>query len=213
MPNFKAVIFDWDGTLFDSVKYALKVYRKQFKSLGLPDVHWRNFRKEFMADYHKYYASKGVPPSAFDDIDKEWIRLYDAESKNLKLFPGAKRMLSALKRRGIKMAIVSNGSRPRILRELKAHGIGHYFGAVVTGDDIPEFKPSPKGVIYALGELRVRPADALYVGDMADDLLAGKRAGTKTAAVACGIHTVTRLVEEKPDYVMKDATGVLQLFK
>ena len=213
MADFKAVVFDWDGTLFDSVKYALKVYQRQFKMLGLPEVHWRNFREEFMADYHKYYASKGIPPSAFKDIDGEWMRLYESESRSLKLFHGAKRLLAELKRRRIKMAIVSNGSRGRILRELDTHKVRHYFGAIVTGNDIPEFKPSPKGIIFALGELRVRPKDAIYVGDMADDILAGRRAGTKTAAVASGIHTVRRLLKEKPDYLMHDVTGIHQVLR
>lgn len=212
MAKFKAVIFDWDGTLFDSIRYALVIYQKLFRALGVNDVHWRNFRKEFKADYHKYYAEKGVPPSAFNDVDRLWIQLYEAGSKKLKLMPGAKRLLATLRKKGVKLAIVSNGSRRRILDELERNNVRHYFGAVVTGDDIPEFKPSPKGVVYALGELRVRPSDALYVGDMADDLVAGRRAGTKTAAVFCGIHTRERLLEEKPDYCFGKVSELSALF-
>ena len=213
MAKIRAVIFDWDGTLFDSIKYALTVYRRLFNLMSIPDVHWRNFREEFRADYHKYYAEKGIPPEAFDEVDREWIRLYGAGSGRLKLMPGAKRVLAGLKKKGMKIGLVSNGSRGRILDELEKHGIRHYFGAIVTGDDIPEFKPSPKGVAYALGELWVKPKEARYVGDMADDLEAGKRAGTKTAAVASGIHTVKRLLREKPDFLMADVRGILQLFE
>ena len=209
--RFKAILFDWDGTLFDSIRYALTVYQRLFKSLGLHEDTWKKFREEFKADYHKYYESKGIPRSAFKEVDREWMRLYESGSRELKLIHGTKGLLSLLKRKKIKIAMVSNGSKGRILDELKKHGIRSYFSAVVTGDDIPEFKPSPKGIIYALGELRVRPKDALYVGDMADDIIAGRRAGVKTAAVATGIHTVKRLLKEKPDYLMKDARGVFQL--
>lgn len=211
MPDFKAVLFDWDGTLFDSTKYALTVYQRLFKMLGIHDDHWKKFREEFKADYHEYYASKGIPRSAYEEVDREWIRLYGLWSSRLKLVRGAKRLLSTLRKKRIRMAIVSNGSRKRILRELEQHGVRKYFGAIVTGDDIPEFKPSPKGLIFALGELRVKPKDALYVGDMADDILAGRRAGTKTAAVSTGIHTMKRLLKTKPDYLMKDVTGIIQV--
>jgi len=213
MAKFKAVIFDWDGTLFDSIRYALVVYRELFKELGIADIHWKKFREEFKADYHKYYEEKGVPPSAFKEVDRLWIELYEAGEKKLKLMPGVKRLLAALKRRKVKIGLVSNGSKGRIVRELKQNGIFNCFGVIVTGGDIPEFKPSPKGVVFACGALKVRPRDALYVGDMADDLVAGRRAGTKTAAVASGIHTVKRLLREKPDYLMHDATGVLQLLQ
>jgi len=211
MQKFRAVIFDWDGTLFDSTKYALTVYRRLFKFMGIDDLHWKSFREEFCADYHKYYASKGIPHSEFERVDNEWMRLYESGSKDLRLVRGAKKLLADLKRKKVKMAIVSNGSRGRILEELGRLGARHYFGAVVTGDDIPEFKPSPKGVIYALGELRVRPPEAIYIGDMAEDLIAGRRAGTKTAAVFNGIHTKGRLLKEKPDYCFEKVTEIGRL--
>lgn len=211
MGEFKAVIFDWDGTLFDSIKYELGVYRRLFKILGIDNLHWKNFREEFHADYHKYYAEKGIPPGAFEEVDRLWIQLYEEEAKELKLMPGARRLLAALKRKKIRMGIVSNGSGKRIRRELREHGIAGYFQVVVTGDEIPEFKPSPKGVVYACGALKVKPGETLYVGDMADDMLAGRGAGAKAAAVASGIHTVKRLLKEEPDYLMKDVRGVLRI--
>jgi len=209
--RFKAVIFDWDGTLFDSVKHAMKVYKRLFKILGIDGVRWKDFREEFKADYHKYYAEKGIPKAAFEAVDALWIQLYNEGSKGLRLVNGAKAMLRKLKKRNVKLGIVSNGSRSRIMAEIEAHGLAGFFDVVVTGDEIPEFKPSPKGVIYALRVLGVKPSEALYIGDMAEDIKAGRMAGVKTAAVASGIHTVKRLAKERPDYIMQDVRGIMQI--
>jgi pyrophosphatase PpaX len=66
-------------------------------------------------------------------------------------------------------------------------------------------------VIYALRVLGVKPSEALYIGDMAEDIKAGRMAGVKTAAVASGIHTVKRLAKERPDYIMQDVRGIMQI--
>lgn len=211
MEKIKAVIFDWDGTLFDSVKHALNVYRKLFTLLGINGVRWNEFREEFKADYHKYYLEKGIPKSAFKDVDRLWLQLYNDGSKKLKLIHGAKAILKKLKKENIKLGVVSNGSRSRIIEEMKSHKVFDLFDVVVTGDEIPEFKPSPKGIIYALHVLNVKPSEAIYIGDMAEDIEAGKNAEVKTIAVASGIHTVKRLVKEQPDYIMQDVMGLMQI--
>lgn len=206
-----AVIFDWDGTLFDSITHVMNVYRALFRILGIDDVDRRSFRNEFTADYHKYYEKKGIPREAFNYVDELWLCIYHQKESEMKLLPGVKETLRKLKKKGIGIGLVSDGTGARIRTELKSYSLGKYFDVIVTADETPEFKPSPNGILYALRELGVEPRKALYVGDLAEDIMAGKRAGTLTAGVLTGIHTRKRLLKAKPDFLLKDANEVLKI--
>ena len=79
-------------------------------------------------------------------------------------------------------------------------------------DDTDEFKPSPRGIEIALERLGAGSSNAVYIGDMAEDILAGKRAGVKTAAVLTGVHRKDKLAREKPDYMLGSVSEVLNIF-
>ncbi|MDD5317615.1 MAG: HAD family hydrolase [Candidatus ainarchaeum sp.] len=211
MARIKTVIFDWDGTLVDTARLSYGIYRHLFKIYGIPDVPWKKFREEFTADYHEYYAKKGIPRSEFENADRVWLRMYNDAEKEIRLVPGAKKLLFALHRKGIRMGIVSNGSGVRIRKEIRERGISKMFKIVVTADEIPDFKPSPKGIVYALGAMRAKPSEAMYVGDMVEDVIAGKRAGVATMGVATGKHPPKKIAEAGPDFLCQDVNSVMQV--
>jgi HAD superfamily hydrolase (TIGR01549 family) len=204
----EAVLFDWDGTLINTSKYSFRIYMRLFRMLGIRELSWTAFRREFTADYHKYYALKGIPKCSFADVDRMWMEMYDAGEKEIRLVPGAKKAALAIRRKGVRLGIVSNGSGGRIRREISMRGLAKSFEVVITADEIPEFKPSPKGILSALDAMGVGPSEAVYVGDMVEDVEAGRRAGVVTIAVASGKHTPRMLLSRKPDFIAHDVSHV-----
>jgi pyrophosphatase PpaX len=208
--RFRAVIFDWDGTLYDSVDASFKIYEGLFKKYAGLELTCDYFRETFIVNYHKYYAMHGIPESKWKEVDDHWLKRFHEMEKEIHLFSGVREMLAELYERGIRIGLVSNGTGGRIKKEMKKNGIYEYFTVVITDDEVKEFKPNPVGVKQALMAIGVDASDALYVGDMLEDVQAGKNAGTSTAAVTWGAHSLERLRPAKPDYILNSVTELLK---
>jgi phosphoglycolate phosphatase len=131
---------------------------------------------------------------------------------NCNVFSDAPEVLEALRRNGIKMAIVTSRSRKEVMPLLKKFGIESYFNVIVTRDDIRSGKPSPEPLVFAIGRMGLRPNETVMIGDMPTDILAGKKAGTKTMGMSESIFQ-TELLLAKPDILidsLKDIPKALE---
>lgn len=209
--HFRAVLFDWDGTLYDSIDASFRIYEELFKKYANLDLKCDYFRRTFIVDYHKYYAMHGIPKSKWKEVDEHWLERFNEMEGGIHLFPGIKELLEKLLEMNIKVGLVSNGTGGRIKSEMKKNGIDKCFSTLVTDDEIKDFKPNPIGIQHALGKICVDARDALYVGDMAEDVQAGKNAGTSTAAVTWGAHSIERLRPAEPDYIIRRPKELLDI--
>jgi len=212
MWRFKAVLFDWDGTLNDSIQQNYAIYGEIFSFLHLPQLTFEEFQDEYEADYRSYFLKKGVPRSRLDEMDAKWHSFYAKHAETVKPNAGAVETIRSLADKGILTGVVSNGYARRIRHEMARHGLREHLETLVTFDEIPELKPSPAGILHALTLMNVNACDTLYVGDMVEDVRAGKNAGVKTAAVSTGMHSMKRLAGENPDFLFSEVRELLALF-
>ncbi len=213
MDKPKAVLFDWDGTLYDSVKLCFEIYEELFERFGAGKITFEEFRSDFSGDYHRYQAKHGLGEKMWPKVDAAWYDIYYAKQDGAKLFSKTKPTLMALEKMGIPIGLVTNATKKRIEGELSKLGLLGYFGTVAAIEDAEwEFKPSPRLINIACEELRVNKGDALYIGDMAEDVIAGKRAGARTGVVATGVHTIRKLALEEPDFIFENVGDVLGVF-
>ena len=191
------VLFDWDGVLLDSLGAAFNVYNKIFARVGTKMLTKDEYLELQSPNWYEFYVKVGLPPSLWKEVDQEWLGLYEEESPNL--HPDALRCLAVLKGAGLKLALVSNGSRLRVEKELARFGLGAFFEAVLFGEKKEELKPSPVMIQNALGAMGMKPLDAVYVGDSPADIQAAKNAGVSSVAIARGPIQAERLSREGPD--------------
>ena len=209
----RAVIFDLDGTLIDaylpvirSIHFALS--RENFplpspglikRSVGWGDRHLiekfvgRESRDRVLAVYRKHHAR--------------------SLKHGLKFLPGALNILNTLRRQGLNLAVASNRPRKFSLIILKELEILHYFDLVLCADQLKRPKPYPDILLTTLNIFRLRPSEALYVGDMTIDVTTGKRARVRTVAVATGSCSLRQLMEAKPYRVIRQLpqlNGIIQ---
>src|SRR5260370_42197447 len=98
-------------------------------------------------------------------------------------------LLREFTRRGFRMGIVTFVRKPRIHRRLDNWKLKEYFRSVITPDDEPEFKPSPRPFIKAMEELEVQPDEGFVIGDEPEDMIGGKQAGAKTIGLPQGFFS------------------------
>ncbi|MFH0817061.1 MAG: HAD family hydrolase [Candidatus Micrarchaeota archaeon] len=210
-PN--VVLFDWDGTLYDSVKLCFEIYQELFRRFRVGELTYEAFRREFSGDYHRYQEKHGLGPKMWPKVDAAWYKIYFKRQGEAKPFSNTLGTLKRLDELSIPVGLVTNATKSRLKGELKSLGIGGYFKVVVAIEDADwEFKPQPKMIEIACEKLKADKKHALYVGDMVEDILAGKRAGVMTGAVGTGVHTIEKLAREEPDFIFADIGEVPGVF-
>jgi HAD superfamily hydrolase (TIGR01509 family) len=198
----KAVLFDIDGTLVDSVGAYIEVARVAAESFGF-EVTEEHVRRSLATGSNFW---KGVVPR--DRLDgeavmkvlsanaaREWPRVLHEHGK---VFEGVAQTLDALKGLGIMLGIVS-GARPEVLELLRADGILDRFDAVILGGDVTRGKPDPEGICKCLKKLDVSPDIAIYVGDTPVDIQASRAAGVRAVGVLTGAGNSATLSAYGPD--------------
>jgi phosphoglycolate phosphatase/pyrophosphatase PpaX len=178
------VLFDLDGTLIATRRLYLECYRR-----ALNPVFGRHLTDEELIALHKGPTSElgmlraHIPPDQLEACLQRFYEEYDAlhESHFEGIYDGVPTLLDALRAAGHHLAIITGKSR-RAWQISNARVKLGEFASYVFDDDVATPKPDPEGILRALDELRLKPAQACYVGDSRGDLLAAAAAGVTPVA-------------------------------
>lgn len=173
-----AILFDWDGTLADTLGAIYRANVEVMAALGLP-FDLAIYRRHFAPDWRVMYERLGVPADRLEEANTRWWAALD--EGGTALFPGVQAALERLAAAGHPLGIVTAGRSDRVGQELRRHGIADLFGVVVYGDDHAAQKPDPaplRAALQALGQAE-RLASSVYVGDTPDDMRMSVAAGIR----------------------------------
>jgi 2-phosphoglycolate phosphatase len=203
--NIDLILFDFDGTLTDSIPGAVKAIQAMLAELGLPP----KTTAEIL--HHVGYGEVPLVQGAIGSDDprriaaaqKVYFKHYSRDGiENAPLYPHVKETLEIFKNKAL--VIISN-KRDEFIRKIIAyHRLTPYFKAIFGGDSSPCLKPDPCTINKVLKEYRIPPRRALFVGDMTVDVETGKNAGIHTCAVTYGMDKRKELEKLDPDFILDD---------
>jgi phosphoglycolate phosphatase len=186
----QAVLFDLDGTLVDTapdLAYALNLQRERHGLPFLPEAKIRPYAS---------HGSRGLlevgfgllPEHAdFEQMRTEYLDLYtQVMTRQPQLFAGMAEALHAIEQRGLRWGIVTNKPRRFTLPMIAHMKLNDRAGAVISGDDAPQPKPSPQTLLLACERMQLDPEKVVYVGDAERDVQAGNAAGMTTLVALFG---------------------------
>jgi pyrophosphatase PpaX len=212
LPRLRAVLYDFDGTLADSTELIMRCYRHTMAAhLGEcpPDEEWLS---GFGTPLETQIARFARDAREHDAMLATYRAHQDEHHDTLlRPFPGAVETVAELARRGVALAVVTSKLRRGTLRGMELCGLTEHFDVVITPDDVENAKPHPEPVHLALTRLGVAPEEALFVGDSPHDMVAGRAAGTRTAAALWGPFPRAALLAERPDHLLERQEDVLGL--
>lgn len=186
LKNTKAVIFDLDGTLVDSMWMWKEIDREYLGRYGisLPDDLQGSVEGMSFSETACYFKERFQIPESLEQIKRTWNEMaWEKYEKQVPLKTGAMKFLSLLRERKISMAIATSNSRELVEMVTKVHGIYDYFSVIVTGCDVQKGKPAPDVYLKAAEEITVRPEDCLVFEDIVQGIMAGKNAGMRVCAI------------------------------
>jgi HAD superfamily hydrolase (TIGR01549 family) len=191
----EAIVFDWDGTLFDSLPAIFDANLRVLAEHGLPFDADR-YREAYIPDWRLMYQRLGVPDDLLETVGRRWRELYRGMAE-VGLLPGAADSLRRLSAAGFVLGLVTAGDRDVVEEQLDRYGVGEILTVRVFGTDPVASKPHPDPLLLALRQLdRIeRIATARYVGDVPDDMRMARAVGTLGIGIESTLGTRAALME------------------
>jgi HAD superfamily hydrolase (TIGR01549 family) len=189
-----AIVFDWDGTLVDSLPAIFDANLKVLAEYGLPFDDAR-YRATYVPDWRLMYQRLGVPDDALDTAGQRWLELYRATDAAA-LLPRISESLGRLADAGFVMGLVTAGHRDVVERQLERFGLGALLPVRVFGSDEIATKPHPDPLLRVIEQLgrSHRIATARYVGDVPDDMRMARAVGSLGIGIESSIGSRDDLV-------------------
>lgn len=187
-----AIFFDLDGTLLDTARdfaYAINVLLARDNQ---PPVDFQAFRNEVYGESKRMIAfAFGIEEShpKFETIRQQFLQTYHQNCTHKTVFfDGMSYVLDMLDKKKIPWGIIT--SKPIWLTQpvVKHFGLDQRAACIVMGDTLSTVKPNPEPLLYACEHAKIKPENAVYVGDLQTDVMAAKAAGMKSVGVTYGYH-------------------------
>ncbi len=174
--KYKYFLFDWDGSLADTLPIWFAGFKKIFAEHGIEVTtriiadevigDWDGPKRLGIADTEKFFA----------DLEKEVIN----KLNEVKLNPGAFEMLSKIKANGGKIAVITASRKRWVKTALRNNGLRDLVDVFLGKEDVEFVKPDPEAIFKALELMRGKIGESIMVGDNEKDIMTGRRAGVST---------------------------------
>jgi beta-phosphoglucomutase-like phosphatase (HAD superfamily) len=189
----QAILFDWDGTLADSLAGLYAANVEVMRTFGLP-FDETLYRRHFSPDWRLMYERLGVPPERMAEANRLWIEAFDG-GRRTTLLPGAGDAVERLSAAGYRLGLVTAGHREIVEPQMTRLGVDRLLPVRVYGDDMHAQKPDPAPLRRAFALLGggIDPAAAAYVGDTAEDMLMARAVGAHPVGIPSVVGTVEAL--------------------
>ncbi|MBH0051192.1 MULTISPECIES: HAD-IA family hydrolase [unclassified Pseudoalteromonas] len=196
--KYKLVIFDWDGTVMDSVTKIVNCIRSSAEllnivppsDLAIKNIIGMSLEKAIDVLFPNNAAQHQALISAYK-------HQYSVDTTPTPVFDNVASVLGTLKEQGIVLAVATGKGRDGLDRLLEQSKLRHFFSATRTSDEA-QSKPSPDMLYQLLEELGISANDAVMIGDTQIDMNMAKAAGMDRIGVTMGVHNAQQLNELSP---------------
>ena len=210
--RYKAVLFDMDGTVLDTLGDLTNAVNHILREYGMPErtpYETAHFLGNGAAHLVKMAVAPGTPEELREEMLKAYVPWYDSHCAILTApYPGVVPLMEALKKAGVKQAVISNKQDSAVRRLAEEHFPGLLETAVGESETVRR-KPNPDAVIEALRTMQVEKKDAVYIGDTEVDLQTARNAGLDSAAVGWGFRSEEELFKAGASRVFHSAEELL----
>lgn len=210
----KAVLFDLDGTLLDTLGDLSAALNRALAQMGLPQ-HPVSAVRYFVGEGARLLCERALPEDRRDaeTLEALYHRFAADYAENwavtTKPYPGIAQLLKGLRERGVRLAVLSNKPH-RYMAEIEAHyfagcGFEHFYGQ----RDGVQRKPHPEGALLAAREMGLKPESFLYLGDSGVDMQTATGAGMRACGALWGYREEPELVRTGADCLAAHPEDVL----
>lgn len=212
--KYKAVIFDMDGTILNTLEDLKNATNYSLRQFGMPERSLEEVRM-FVGNGIRKLVERavpaGTPEEKIDQILDVFLEYYEIHSAdNTSPYPGILELVEKLKKSGIKTAVSTNKADVPA-QELGREYFNGIFDLIVGQQDGLKVKPAPDSVNKILSILDIQKKDAIYIGDSDVDVQTAKNSGLDFIGVSWGFRGREFLEKNGAKNIVDNANEILDL--
>jgi len=207
MNYIKTLIFDFDGTIADTLPHIIAIANSFVKEYGIKKITKKDL--ELLKGKTPWQIMKEfkIPPYKVPFIVLKVQSLLHKEMNKVKIFPGIKSTLKALKKKNMSIGILSSNSKKNVMAFLKKNNM-NMFDFIHSENNL--FGKS-KALRNIMRRYKIEREDVIYVGDEVRDIKACKKAKIPIISVSWGFNKYSLLKKYKPDYIIRKPKELLRI--
>jgi len=203
----KVIIFDFDGTLADTIDILLSITNRLSAEFGFKSATKEELAQLSNLNSWQILQYSGISIFKFPLLIRRLKAELHSEMPEIQLFPGIKEVLLELKKRGFQLGIITSNSRENVLASLAKNGLQDTFTFIYSGSTFGKHKVINKWLRIE----NINPQEVVYVGDEIRDIDAAKKTGIKVIAVAWGFNSQEALAAQNPNFLIERPQELIEI--
>jgi len=203
----KVIIFDFDGTLADTIDILLSITNRLSAEFGFKSATKEELAQLSNLNSWQILQYSGISIFKFPLLIRRLKAELHSEVPNIQLFPGIKEVLLELKKRGFQLGIITSNSRENVLGSLEKNGLQDTFTFIYSGSTFGKHKVINKWLRIE----NIHTEKVVYVGDEVRDIDAAKKTGIKVIAVGWGFNSQEALAAQNPDFLIERPQELIEI--
>ena len=185
--NYKHIIWDWNGTLFNDVELCVSIVNNVLSKRNLPVLSIEKYKEIFTFPVQIYYAKTGLDfeKESFELLGKEWMDEYEQRKHECSLTPGVVELLEKISSEKIEQSILSAYSQHTLVEVVEHFSLTNYFSHLVGLDNIYASSKVMLGK-ELMKNLELKNGEALLIGDTIHDFDVATEIGADCILLASG---------------------------
>lgn len=210
----KAILFDFDGTLADTLPFYIKAYHKSLQQLGFSFTDKEIVAKCFGKKELDVCTALGIPEKT-TEFSTGYFDAVRELFKDARLFEGTLPVLRQIRSQGMKIAIITFAYRWYIDIMMRQFQLEDLVDMIISADDVTKSKPDPEAVFKACSSFRCLPKECVVVGDSGSDIRMGNAAGATSILMhpdSYGLfYDISTLATTNPAHTIKKIDDLLSV--
>ncbi|MFW5888830.1 MAG: HAD family hydrolase [Bacillota bacterium] len=214
----KAVIFDLDGTLLNTIKDIATICNTVLEKRGYEKLPEKNYNyyvgKGLDHLINKIMEASNIEKYLFDDIKNDYYKNYELNNhKYTEIYPGIKELLTELKQINISLNVLSNKPHKQTIEVMDRFFDKNDFDIIYGKKAKIKAKPDPTLAREIIRKLKLKHSEVFYIGDTLTDMRLALNAGFTSIGVLWGFRDEAELVNAKASYIVKHPKEILKLIE
>lgn len=203
----KVIIFDFDGTLADTIDILLSITNRLSAEFGFKSATKEELAQLSNLNSWQILQYSGISIFKFPLLIRRLKAELHSEVPHIQLFPGIKEVLLELKKRGFQLGIITSNSRENVLGTLEKNGLQDTFTFIYSGSTFGKHKVINKWLRIE----NIHTEKVIYVGDEIRDIDAAKKTGIKVIAVGWGFNSPQALAAQNPNFLIERPQELIEI--
>ena len=203
----KVIIFDFDGTLADTIDILLSITNRLSAEFGFKSATKEELAQLSNLNSWQILQYSGISIFKFPLLIRRLKAELHSQVPHIQLFPGIKEVLLELKKRGFQLGIITSNSRENVLGALEKNGLQDTFTFIYSGSTFGKHKVINKWLRIE----NIHTEKVVYVGDEIRDIDAAKKTGIKVIAVGWGFNSPQALAAQNPNFLIERPQELIEI--